>query len=141
MTLSTVHPALEAEIRETLQSLAGILEDADLKRRAYAYTADATFVMSGAAPIQGREDMLCRLEAGTLLSSVKITPQSIEGEGRLAYAYGHFACLAGRSDASPGTPTSLFFLMVLRKENDDVWRIAREFLCPAAQPGNASYGG
>ena len=139
MTLSRVHPKVhEAEIRETLQSLVGILEDADLKKRAYAYTEDATFVMSGATPVHGREEMLRRLETGARLSSVQITPHTIEGEGRLASVYGHFACLAGRTDASPGIPATLYFLMVLRKEQDGAWRIAREFLCPAAQPNNAS---
>ena len=139
MTTSTAQPGFhEAEIRETLHSLVGILEDADFSKRAYAYTEDATFVMFGAAPVHGREEMLRRLETGTVLSSIKITPHTIEGDGRLAYVYGDFACMAGRTHTSPGTPTSLYFLMVLRKEADGAWRIAREILCPVAQPGDAS---
>ena len=135
MPTSTAQPGFhEAEIRETLHSLVGILEDADFSKRAYAYTEDATFVMFGAAPVHGREEMLRRLETGTVLSSIKITPHTIEGDGRLAYVYGDFACMAGRTHTSPGTPTSLYFLMVLRKEADGAWRIAREILCPVAQP-------
>ena len=74
MTTSTAQPGFhEAEIRETLHSLVGILEDADFSKRAYAYTEDATFVMFGADPVHGREEMLRRLETGTVLSSIKIT--------------------------------------------------------------------
>ena len=95
MTTSTAQPGFhEAEIRETLHSLVGILEDADFSKRAYAYTEDATFVMFGAAPVHGREEMLRRLETGTVLSSIKITPHTIEGDGRLAYVYGDFALLS-----------------------------------------------
>ena len=138
MTTSTVKPGFdETEVRETLHSLVGTLEDADLKKRAYAYTEDATFLMSGAAPVHGREEMFRRLETGTLLSSIKITPRTIDGDGRFAYVYGDFACLAGPTHTGPGTPMSLYFLMVLRKEPDGAWRIAREFLCPVAQPSNA----
>jgi ketosteroid isomerase-like protein len=139
MTTSTAQPGFhEAEIRETLHSLVATLEDEDLKKRAYAYTEDATFVMFGTAPVHGREEMLRRLETGTPLSSIKITPHTIEGDGRLAYVYGDFACLAGPTHTSPGTPTSLYFLMVLRKEADGAWRIAREFLCPVPRPSNST---
>lgn len=111
MTTSTVKPGFdETEVRETLHSLVGTLEDADLKKRAYAYTEDATFLMSGAAPVHGREEMFRRLETGTLLSSIKITPRTIEGDGRFAYVYGDFACLAGPTHTGPGTPMSLYFL-------------------------------
>ena len=103
MPTSTAQPGFhEAEIRETLHSLVGILEDADFSKRAYAYTEDATFVMFGAAPVHGREEMLRRLETGTVLSSIKITPHTIEGDGRLAYVYGDFACVAGPHAYKPG---------------------------------------
>ena len=76
----------ESELVATLQSLVSILEDPDPKQRAYAYTEDATFVMSGAPPVHGREEMLRRLETGGVPWDVKITPYNIDGCHDLAYA-------------------------------------------------------
>jgi uncharacterized protein (TIGR02246 family) len=122
----------ESEIVTALQSLVSILEDPDPKKRAYAYTQDATFVMPGVPPVHGRGEMLQRLETGIVLHSVTITPYSIEGRGDLAYADGLFTCLTDPTEASPGGPVRLVFLMVWRKESDGVWRIAREFLSAEA---------
>src|SRR6478672_6183661 len=121
MTSSTAPPGFNAaEIHDALKSLVAILEDADPTKRAYAYTEDTTFVMPGAPVIHGRNEMLSRLKTGTLLSSVRIVPHSIEGEGGLAYAYGNLSCLAGRTTTELGRPVSLHFLMVWRKELDGV---------------------
>src|SRR3954453_17817180 len=90
--------------------------------RTRPYTEDATFVMPGAPLLQGRAEMLRRLERGTLLRSVAITPSIIEARHDLAYAYGLFTCVQDER------PVALRFLMVLRKEADAAWRIAREFL-------------
>lgn len=51
-----------------------------------------------------------------------ITPSIIEARDDLAYAYGLFTCVQDEH------PVTLRFLMVLRKEADGAWRIAREFL-------------
>lgn len=71
----------ESELVTTLQSLVSILEDPDPdpKRRAYAHTEDATFVMPGVPPVHGREEMLRRLETGEVLWDVTITPYNIDG--------------------------------------------------------------
>jgi len=122
----------KSEIVTTLQSLVSILEDPDPRRRADAYTQDATFVMPGAPPVHGREEMLQRLETGMVLRSVTVTPYNIEGREDLAYAEGLFTCVTNPTDANPGGLVRLVFLMVLRKESDGVWRIAREFLSPEA---------
>jgi ketosteroid isomerase-like protein len=66
--------------------------------------------------------MLRQLESGTLLRSVTLTPSTIEVRDDLAYACGRFSCVQEDS------PVTLRFLMVLRKEPDGAWRIAREFL-------------
>ncbi len=125
----------EAEIAAALQALVGVLEDPDPRKRAYAYTEDATFVMPGMPPVQGREEMLRRLENGTILRSVRITPYDIEGRQDLAYAYGLFTCVVDPAEGRPGGRVAMRFLMVLRREPDGVWRIAREFLSAEAPAG------
>ena len=93
MTTSTAQPGFhEAEIRETLHSLVRILEDADFSKRAHAYTEDATFVMFGAAPVHGREEMLRRLETGTVLRK--------EADGAWRIAREILCPVAQQSDAS-----------------------------------------
>jgi ketosteroid isomerase-like protein len=57
-----------------------------------------------------------------VLRSVTITPSAIEVRDGLAYAYGLFTCIQNDSR------TTLRFLMVLRKQADGAWRVAREFL-------------
>ncbi len=66
--------------------------------------------------------MLRRLESGTLLRAVTITPSIIEARENLAYACGLFTCVQDER------PVTLRFLIVLRREADGAWRIAREFL-------------
>jgi ketosteroid isomerase-like protein len=112
----------EKEVAAALQSFVALLEDDDPRKRADIYTEDATFVMPGTPLIQGRAAMLKQLENGTLLRSVTLTPSTIEARGDLAYAYGLFTCIQTDS------PVRLRFLMVLRKQTDGAWRIAREFL-------------
>jgi ketosteroid isomerase-like protein len=119
---NTTAPDEVAAITAALQGFIPRLEDADPRQRAYIYTEDATFAMPGAPLLQGRAEMLRRLETGTLLRSVTITPSVIEARDDLAYAYGLFACVQDER------PVALHFLMVLRKEADGAWRIAREFL-------------
>lgn len=118
----------ESELVDTLQSLVGVLEDLDPKQRVYAYTKDATFIMPGVPPVHGREEMLQRLETGEVLWDVTITPYNIDGCHDVAYADGLLTCIVGRTEDSSGVATAMLFLMVLRKESDGVWRIAREFL-------------
>jgi ketosteroid isomerase-like protein len=118
----TTAPDEVAAITAALQGFIPVLEDPDPRQRAYIYTEDATFAMPGAPLVQGRAEMLRRLERGTLLRSVTITPSIIEARDDLAYAYGVFMCVQDER------PVTLRFLMVLRKEVDGAWRIAREFL-------------
>ena len=119
----------EAEVAAALRAFVPVLEDADPRKRAYIYTDDATFVMPGAPLLQGRAEMLGRLENGTVLRSVTLTPSTIEVRDDLAYAYGLFTCV--QDDNS----VTLRFLMVLRKETDGAWRIAREFLAADVPSG------
>jgi ketosteroid isomerase-like protein len=111
-----------AAIAAALQGFVPVLEDVDPLQRASIYTEDATFAMPGAPLLQGRAEMLRRLEEGTLLRSVTITPSIIEARDDLAYAHGLFTCVQDER------PVTLYFLMVLRKEADGAWRIACEFL-------------
>jgi ketosteroid isomerase-like protein len=109
-------------VAAALQGFIPLLEDPDPRQRAYIYTEDATFVMPGMTLLQGRAEMLQRLETGTQLHSVTITPSTIDARDDLAYACGLFSCV--QDDRA----VTLHFLMVLRKETDGAWRIAREFL-------------
>jgi ketosteroid isomerase-like protein len=109
-------------VAAALQGFIPLLEDPDPRQRAHIYTEDATFVMPGTPLLQGRAEMLHRLEGGTVLHSVTITPATIEAREDLAYASGLFSCVQEER------PVTLHFLMVLRKEVDGAWRIAREFL-------------
>lgn len=118
----TTAPDEVAAIAAALQGFIPALEDVDPRQRAYIYTEDATFAMPGAPLVQGREEMLRRLESGTLLRAVTITPSIIEARENLAYACGLFTCVQDER------PVTLRFLMVLRREADGAWRIAREFL-------------
>jgi ketosteroid isomerase-like protein len=112
----------ELDVAAALHSFVVLLEDDDPRRRADIYTEDATFVMPGMPLIQGRAEMLRQLENGTLLQSVTLTPTAIEARDDLAYAYGLFSCIQNDS------PVTFRFLMVLRKQADGAWRVAREFL-------------
>ena len=118
----TMDTAAVGEVAAALQGFIPLLEDPDPRQRAYIYTEDATFVMPGAPLLQGRAEMLGRLEGGTLLRAVTLTPSAIEARDDLAYACGVFSCV------QDDRPVTLHFLMVLRKEADGAWRIAREFL-------------
>ena len=118
----TTAPDEVAAITAALQGFVPVLEDPDPRQRAYIYTEDATFVMPGAPLLQGRAEMLRRLERGSVLRSVTITPSIIEARDDLAYAYGLFSCVQDERRVT------LHFLMVLRKEAAGVCRIAREFL-------------
>ena len=124
--IDTAASADEIEVAAALQSFVALLEDDDPRKRADIYTDDATFVMPGTPLIQGRAEMLRQLENGTMLRSVTLTPSAIEARDDLAYAYGLFTCIQNDS------LVTLRFLMVLRKQTDGPWRVAREFL--AADP-------
>ena len=63
----TTAPDEVAAIAAALQGFIPALEDVDPRQRAYIYTEDATFAMPGAPLVQGREEMLRRLESGTQL--------------------------------------------------------------------------
>ena len=109
------------EVEAALQGFVPVLEDPDPRQRASIYTEDAIFVMPGTS-VQGRAEMLRQLESGTVLRSVVLTPSTVEVGDDLAYACGRFSCV------QEDRPVTLNFLMVLRKETDGAWRIAREFL-------------
>jgi len=87
-----------AEVAAALESFVALLEGPDPQARAFIYTEDATFAMPGIL-VEGRRAMLERLESGTVLESVTLTPHVIERRDDLGYAYGASAVpiAAGRS--------------------------------------------
>ena len=119
----------ELDVAAALQSFVALLEDDDPRKRADMYTEDAIFLMHGARVIHGRADMLRQLESSTTLSSVTLTPSTIEARDDLAFADGLFSCI--QNDRR----VTLRFLMVLRKQADGAWRVAREFLAADSATG------
>ena len=113
-----------AEIERTLRELELLLIDPNNAVRTL-YAEDAILV-TGGPPVRGREELLAR--DGVLpIHDAVISPESIIDEAGLASVFGHFSCAildpeAGRVDVA------CHFLMVLRKESDGVWRVARERL-------------
>jgi hypothetical protein len=63
MNSAALHASFDvSEIRAAECSVVAMLEDPAVSKRAYAYTEDATFCMSGIPVIQGRQEMLSRRE-------------------------------------------------------------------------------
>jgi ketosteroid isomerase-like protein len=117
-----------AEIREAERLVVQALEDTDTTKRVYFYTEAATFVIPGIPVVEGRDVFLRRAKTTVPLTSVMTTPLVTEGDGRLAYVYGHVSWENG-PDAPVGSErTTIRCLMVWRKEADGQWRIVREFL-------------
>lgn len=113
-----------AEIEATLRELERLLVDPNNAVRVL-YTQDA-ILMNGGPPVRGHGELLAREGVLPLYDAV-ISPESIVGEGGLASVFGHFSCAipdpaAGRIDVA------CHFMLVLRKEDDGVWRVARECL-------------
>jgi ketosteroid isomerase-like protein len=73
MNSAALHASFDvAEIRAAERSVVAMLEDPDVSKRAYAYTEDAAFCMSGVPVIQGRQEMLSRTK--TQLFAVSLKP-------------------------------------------------------------------
>jgi ketosteroid isomerase-like protein len=119
----------EFEVRRALASLIPLLESPDPAARLQRYTSDAIFVQPGAEPVRGHEEM--RVRNVTVLHGVTLEPELIEVRDDLAYAFGWFNCGVDTPDGQR-VEVPAHFLMVLRKEPDGAWRIAREFITPTA---------
>jgi ketosteroid isomerase-like protein len=115
-----------SEIEATLESLQVLLADPDRNRRLDLYTEDAVAVESGEAPVRGMRALLARQDVPVLLD-VEVRPELIEGDGRLASAFGHASC-SFEDSSGDRVRVAMYFLMALRKETDGIWRVAREFL-------------
>jgi ketosteroid isomerase-like protein len=81
----------------------------------------------GAAPVRGHDEMLARNI--TVLHDVTPEPATIDVRGDLAHALGRLSCGAGPPDGQRAEWPA-HFLMVLRKDPDGAWHIAREFITP-----------
>lgn len=112
------------EIEATLRELEGLLVDPHNAVRVL-YTRDA-ILMNGGVPVRGHEELLAR-EGVVPLCDAVIRPESIVGEDGLASVFGHFTCEIPVPDGGR-VGVACHFMLVLRKENDGVWRVARECL-------------
>lgn len=118
-----------AEVEATLRELERLLVDPAHAVRTI-YTEDA-IIVSGGPPVRGRGELLARHGVLPLLDAV-ISPESIIGSARLASVFGHFSCAIVDPEAGR-IQLSRHFLMVLRKESDGVWRVARECLVDTSE--------
>jgi ketosteroid isomerase-like protein len=118
----------ESEIRAAEQALVAALESVDPLAWVDCYAVDAVFVGPGGPPVEGRAALLEMARAMQPLSSVTITPERTVGHGRIACVYGHGGWVTGRPP-EPGSPrVDLRLVIVWRKDDDDVWRVAMEVL-------------
>lgn len=113
-----------AEVDATLRKLEALLADPNIAVRTL-YTEDA-ILMNGGPPLRGRAEILAR-EDVPALHDVVISPESIDVQGGLASVFGHFSCAFTDPDAGR-VDVRCHFMLVLRKETDGVWRVARECL-------------
>jgi ketosteroid isomerase-like protein len=113
-----------AEIEATLRELERLLVDPNNAVRVL-YTEDA-ILMNGGLPVRGHEELLAR-EGVMPMYDVVIRPESILGDGRLASVFGH-VCAVNVDPEGARIQGSCHFMLVLRKEEDGVWRVARECL-------------
>jgi ketosteroid isomerase-like protein len=119
-----------AEIESTLRELEQLLVDPNNAVRVL-YTQDA-ILMNGGPPVRGHKELLAREGVVPLYDAV-ITPESIMGEGCLASVFGHFSCAILPDPAAEKVDVACHFMLVLRKEVDGVWRVARECLVEDAR--------
>jgi ketosteroid isomerase-like protein len=118
----------ESEVRAAERALVTLLESADPMAWVDAYAADAVFVGPGGPPVEGRAALLAMARSMRPLSSVTITPERTIGDNRIACVYGHGGWVTGRPPEQCSAPIELRMVIVWRKEDDDVWRVAMEVL-------------
>lgn len=75
-------------------------------------------------PCVGMKALLAR-EGVLPIHDAVIRPESIVGEGGLASVFGHVSCAIDDPEAG-WIDVACHFMLVLRKESDGVWRVARE---------------
>lgn len=118
-----------AEFQAATTRLIAALEAADPTAWVYMYTEDAVLLEPGSPPVEGRAALLAMAEAMQPLSSVVISPIRTEGEGNLAYLYGRASWVNGRPP-EVGSSSSVYVVMVWRREADGQWRVAQEVFVP-----------
>ena len=118
-----------AEIRDATAKLIAALEATDPTAWVYMYTNDAILLEPGSAPVEGRAALLAMAKSMPPLSSVFISPNRTEGQGNLAYMYGHASWVNGRPP-SVGSTSNVYLVIVWRKEADGQWRVAHEAFVP-----------
>ena len=119
-------PSDAAAIRGAEKALADAFESSERTAWVDFYTDDAVFVGPGTAAIEGR-DALLRAAEVVSISSMEIVAESTLGAGDFAATHGRGSWVNGpKGSNSPRVRRR--FLMVWRREPDNRWRIAREFL-------------
>ena len=117
------------QIHLAVTKLTAALQDPDPTAWVYMYTEDAGLLEAGSEPLQGRAKLLELAKTMQPMSSLKISPARIEGDGALAYMVGKASWVNGRAaQAEPSSNVQLF--IVWRKGSDGQWRVAQEVMVP-----------
>lgn len=117
------------QINLAITKLTAALQDPDPAAWVYMYTEDAGLLEAGSAPLQGRAKLLELAKTMQPMSSVKISPSRIEGDGALAYMVGRASWLNGRAPQAEST-SNVHLIIVWRKGADGEWRVAQEIMVP-----------
>ena len=117
------------QIHLAVTKLTAALQDPDPAAWVYMYTEDAGLLEAGSEPLQGRAKLLELAKTMQPMSSVKISPSRIEGDGALAYMVGKASWLNGRAPQAESA-SNVHLIMVWRKGADGEWRVAQEVIVP-----------
>ena len=87
-------------------------------------TADAQWLVPGAPPVAGKEQIAKYLAAHHVkIETIDVTDPSIDGNGRIAYLTSYYRTRYSTEDLSDVQEAQGTHLWILRREGDD-WRVA-----------------
>ena len=117
----------EAEIRAAERRLEASLQAEDPTAWVFDYTEDAVFDGGGEHAVVGREALLAMARSMAPLRSVSIRPLCTEGSQGLAAVWTEASWVSGPDETGP-TNVEVRGMLVWRKEQDGVWRVAMEHI-------------
>ena len=114
-------------IRETLATLERGFREADLEVVMSVYTDDVFYSAPSSAPVIGKEALRASTNTDSP-SNISLTIEEAMAHGDWGHALGPFSI----GDAFTGK-----YLMIMAKEADGSWKIAREFWNADSQPADS----
>lgn len=127
MTLDPQAMFDESQIRAAEHRLETALEADDPAAWVFEYTEDAVFDGGGEHAVVGRESLLAMASSMRPLGSVSIRPLRTAGRGDLAVVWAEASWVSGPAESEP-TTVDVRGMIMWRKEDDGVWRVAMEHI-------------